>query len=394
MTRVAWFHCFNGIAGDMALGALLDAGADVHAVRAAVGALGLSGWSINPQRTQRCGIGGTYAGVAADDQAHHRPYRDIRRLIAAAPLAAGIGDRALAVFAALAGVEGDIHGVAADDVEFHEVGSLDAIVDVVGTCAALESLGVDEIHSSAVAVGTGTFSAAHGVLPNPGPAVLGLLARRHAPIIGVDVTTELTTPTGAAILSALAAGFGPIPAVNVIGVGYGAGTRDMVGRPNVVQVVIGEMSTTSRVSEPGQPLRLLETNVDDVTGEVLAHTLAALLDGGAYDAWITPILMKKGRPAHTIHLLAEQTRAAALGEILIRATGTLGVRGSTIERWPQPRVESAITIAGLPVATKTSVDGRVKLEHEHVASVAATTGAALRTIHAHPHEDVDDQDHQ
>jgi len=393
MTRIAWFHCFNGIAGDMALGALIDAGADVEFIRSTVKAMGIDDWAIEPQRTQRCGITAIQAGVSAPDLHHHRRYGDIRTMIAEATIDERVRRRAQVVFRELAEVEGAIHGVDADDVEFHEVGSLDAIVDVVGTCAALESLGIDEVHCSTLAVGTGTFNAAHGVLPNPGPAVVGLLVRRGAPVRGVDVEMELTTPTGAALMTGLASTFGPIPPMTVEDVGYGAGTRDLLGRPNVVQVVVGESTVASRVSSPGQPVRLLETNVDDVTGEVLAHTVSALMDAGAHDAWITSILMKKGRPAYTIHVLAEPTLAASLSEILISETGTLGIRGSTIERWPQRRTNSTTTIDGYVVATKTNDDGRTKIEHDHAAAVAVATGRPLRSIHQPPDHAHDDHDH-
>ena len=221
------------------------------------------------QRTQRGGISATHAVVEVpSDDVVHRPYRAIRELLAAAALPTVVRDRALATFRALAEVEGAIHGAEPDDVEFHEVGSLDAIIDIVGSCAALASLGVDEVRCSPITVGTGTITAAHGILPNPGPAVIALLARVGAPASGIDVDVELTTPTGAALMTALAAGFGPLPKMTVRSVGYGAGTRDLLNRPNLVQVVVGE-SMPEPATLDGQPVRLLEANLDDVTGEVL-----------------------------------------------------------------------------------------------------------------------------
>jgi uncharacterized protein (TIGR00299 family) protein len=398
MTRVAWFHCFNGVAGDMTLAALLDAGASVEAVRDAVAALGLDGWNVEPCRTQRCGIAATFAGVQVDDHAdahaghehehghdaddhhqHHRSFAHIRDLIDAADLPARLARRALAVFTALAEVEGAIHGVAPHDVEFHEVGALDAIVDVVGTCAALESLGVDEVRCSPIAVGLGTFHAAHGILPNPGPATLGLLSRVGAPAHGVDLDLELTTPTGAALMTALAVAFGAMPAMTVESVGYGAGARDIDGRPNVVQVVVGTSAEATTATEPGQPVRLLEANVDDVTAEVLAHTVSALLAAGAHDAWITPIVMKKGRPAHTIHVLCDPATAGRLSEIVVAETGTLGLRGSTLERWPQGRTDDVVVVDGQRVRVKRG-RGRVKVEHDDAASAATALGLPLRDV--------------
>lgn len=379
MRRVAWFHCFNGVAGDMTLGALLDAGADLDRVRAAIAALGVSGWSLATERVQRCGISATRAVVdAPEDHHHHRPVREIRDLLARAPIDPAVRTAALAAFNALAEVEGAAHGVPADDVELHEAGSLDAIVDVVGSCAALAALGVDEVHCSPIALGSGTFRAAHGVLPNPGPATIGLLARAGAPAHGIDVDLELATPTGAALMTTMATGFGPMPPMTVTAVGYGAGTRDLPDRPNVLQVVIGEQAGAPPLQH-GQPVRLLEANVDDVTGEVLAHTISALLDAGAHDAWTTPITMKKGRPAHTVHALCDVARAGEVGAVLVRETGTLGLRGTTFERWPQRRDEGTVWIGGRPVRVKRSA-ARVKVEHDDARSAASELGVPLRDV--------------
>ena len=382
MIRVAWFHCFNGIAGDMTLGALLDAGADLEAVQTALASLSLDGWSLQMQRVQRCGLGATRAVVTAPEtHHHHRPYREIRELLTSAALAPRVRDRALATFQMLAEVEAAIHGLAVDDVELHEVGSIDAIVDIVGSCAAMEALALDEIRCSDIAVGTGTVPAAHGVLPNPAPAVVSLLARAGAPAHGVAVDLELTTPTGAALMAALAGGFGAMPPMTVRSVGYGAGTRDLPDRPNVVQVVIGERTAAALTGgkADGQPVRILEANVDDVTPEVLAHTVSALLAAGAHDAWITPITMKKGRPAHTIHALCDPACGDAVASVLVRETGTLGLRGSIIERWPQRRDESVVDVGGHAVRVKVAA-GRVKVEHDDALAAAEALRLPLREV--------------
>ena len=377
MTTIAWFHPFSGIAGDMALASLLDAGADRHAVLAAIGALP-SPDGITVEAVQRCGIGATRVVVPDEADHHHRPYASVRALLDAAALPERVHERAAAVFERLAVVEGRIHGVDPDDVEFHEVGSLDAIVDVVGTCAALEDLGVDEVRSASVAVGTGTVRGSHGILPNPAPAVVALLAMAGAPSHGVDVPMELTTPTGAALLAALANGFGPMPAMTAHAVGYGAGTRDLDGRPNVVQVVIGT-AAAAPLAPPGQPVRLLEVNVDDTTGEVLAHAVTALLAAGAHDAWVTPIVMKKGRPAFTVSVLADPVLAPELAARLCAETGSLGVRGRTIERWPRAREESVVDVDGMPVRIKIGA-GRVKVEHDDAVAAARHLDLPLREV--------------
>jgi pyridinium-3,5-bisthiocarboxylic acid mononucleotide nickel chelatase len=380
MTTIAWFHPFSGIAGDMALASLLDAGADRHAVLAALVALPAPE-GITVETVQRCGIGATRVVVPDEPDHHHRPYASVRALLDAAELPGRVHERAAAVFERLAVVEGRIHGVEPDDVEFHEVGSLDAIVDVVGTCAALEDLGVDEVRSAPVAVGTGTVRGSHGILPNPAPAVVALLAMAGAPSHGVDVPMELTTPTGAALLAALASGFGPMPAMTAHAVGYGAGTRDLDGRPNVVQVVIGTAAPAPSIASPGQPVRLLEVNVDDTTGEVLAHAVSALLAAGAHDAWITPIVMKKGRPAFTVSVLADPVLAPELAARLCAETGSLGVRGRTIERWPRAREEGVVDVDGVPVRIKIGA-GRVKVEHDDAVAAARRLDLPLREVMA------------
>jgi uncharacterized protein (TIGR00299 family) protein len=378
VTTIAWFHPFSGIAGDMALASLLDAGADRHAVFGALASLPAPD-GITVETVQRCGIEATRVVVPDEPDHHHRPYAAVRALLAAAELPERVHARAAAVFERLATVEGAIHGVEPDDVEFHEVGSLDAIVDVVATCAALEDLGVDQVRSAPVALGTGTVRSAHGILPNPAPAVVALLAGAGAPAHGVDVPMELTTPTGAALLAALATGFGPMPAMTPRAVGYGAGTRDLDGRPNVVQVVIGTATPAAALAPPGQPVTLLEVNVDDTTGEVLAHTVTALLGAGAHDAWITPIVMKKGRPAYTVSVLADPVLAPELAARLCAETGSLGVRGRVIERWPRARADGVVDVGGMPVRVKIGA-GRIKVEHDDAAAAAKTLALPLREV--------------
>ena len=385
-TRTAWFHCFAGTAGDMTMAALVHAGADTTAVMEIVGALPIDGYALTFEPTQRCGLAAMRAIVAVhehgdDHGAHgHRRYRDIRQLLADAALPPRVRDRAQRVFALLADVEARMHGVAVDDVEFHEVGSIDAIVDVVGACAALEALDIDRIVCSTITVGEGTVRSAHGQLPNPAPAVTALLAHRNAPSRGIADHRELATPTGVALMTALADEFGPMPTMQVRATGHGAGTLDIDGRPNVVQVVIGDAALTDTTTpEPGQTATLLEVNVDDITGEVVAHTIAALLAAGAHDAWATPIVMKKGRPAHTVHALCDPARATEVGAVLLRETGSLGMRGSTVRRWPQRRDEITVDVDGHPVRVKIAA-GRTKVEHDDAAAAAAALGLPLRSV--------------
>lgn len=273
-----------------------------------------------------------------------------------------------------------MHGVAVDEVEFHEVGSVDAIVDIVGACAALEDLGIDRIVCSPITVGMGTIhGAAHGDLPNPAPATAALLARRGAPSRGLDEHRELATPTGVALMTALADEFGPMPAMTIAASGHGAGRADIPGRPNVVQVVIGDASGTTGQADDGQSVIELSLNVDDTTGEVIAHTIAVLLDAGAYDAWATPIVMKKGRPAHTLHALCDPTIASTIRDALVAESGSLGVRAALLQRWPQQRVEHTVDVDGHPIRVKVSGTRR-KVEFDDAAAAAIALGLPVRDV--------------
>ena len=359
----------------MLLGALVDAGADPDHVAAALAGLGVEGYGLTFERVQRGGIAATWANVVTDEHNPHahRPARAIAALLDGADLPEPVRTSARRVFATLAAAEGAIHGVDPDDVELHEVGALDAIVDVVGVTAALHSLGIDHVVSSPVALGHGTVRTAHGDLPNPPPAVALLLSQRHVPVVGVETTMELATPTGVALLVALADRFGALPPMEVAHVGYGAGSADPAGRPNVVQVLVGDALGDSVTPRPGRAAVQLEVNVDDVTGEVLAHTISVLVAGGAHDAWATPIVMKKGRPAHTVAALVDPSDVERLAAILLSETGSLGIRAVTVERWPQRRDEVVVTVEGHPIRVKLSA-GRAKPEHDDALQAAIVLG--------------------
>src|SRR4051812_32249379 len=376
---LAWFHCFAGIAGDMALGSLVDAGADLDEIRRILERLPVGGWAVEAEAVLRAGVAATKVHVHTREDGVVRTYAHISGIVDEARLPDRVRDRAQAVFAAMAEVEGRLHRRPPGQVHFHELGGIDAIVDVVGTSAGLELLGVDDVWASPVATGTGMVRSAHGMLPNPAPAVVALL--QGAPTYGRDVNVELVTPTGAALLAALAVGYGPLPAMTIAATGFGAGSRDLDGLPNATQVVLGEGASDGLEPgrDEGQAVMLLEVNVDDATGETLAHTIAALLDAGAHDAWVTPIVMKKGRPAHTVSALCDPPLAGQIDETLTRETGSLGVRGQTHERWPATRLEHEVEVDGYPVRVKVG-PGRVKVEHDDAARAARRTGLPLREV--------------
>ncbi len=382
MTTTAWFHCFSGIAGDMALGSLVDAGADLDEIRSLLGRLPVGGWQLDASPVLRGGIAATQIHVHADDEAVIRTAAHITGLVSEARLPTPVAERALATFRALAAVEGRLHRRPPEQVHFHEVGGIDAIVDIVGTCAALHVLGVEAVHASPVAQGTGMVRAAHGLLPNPAPAVVELLSAVRAPTVGLEVGVELTTPTGAALLAANVTRWGPLPPMVIGASGFGAGSRELDGRPNAVQVVLGEAAADHDglgVARPGQPAVLLEANLDDATGEVLAHTVASLLEAGAHDAWLTPVVMKKGRPAHVVSALVDPALVEQVGRTLAAETGSLGFRGTTLERWPSARTVRTVEVEGLPVRVKVS-PGRRKAEHDDAARVARRRGLPLREV--------------
>jgi uncharacterized protein (TIGR00299 family) protein len=348
----AWVDATAGVAGDMLLGALLDAGADLAAVRAAVRAVVGDAVEIDIRDVTRAGLRATKAEVGliqADPP--HRTWSTVQTMISDAALAEPVRDRALAVFARLAEAEGRVHGIPAADVHFHEVGALDSIADVVGVCAALVDLGVDGLTSSEVALGSGTVRAAHGTIPVPVPAVVEL--SRGWPVLSGGAG-ELTTPTGMALLTALASAAGPMPPLVVQRSGSGAGTKDRPERANITRVVIGSTGGSAGALDR-EPAAVLEANVDDLDPRLWPEVLARLMAEGASDAWLTPILMKKGRPAHTLSVLCPPEEADRLQDVILTETSTLGVRRSDWTKYALERswVELDLT------------EGRVRIKIGH-----------------------------
>jgi len=382
MTTVAWFHCFAGIAGDMALGACLDAGAPLDEVTAILERLPITGWGLEAELVMRGGLAATKAHVKAKADGITRTYGHIAGIIEEARLPDRVRERSQRVFLLLAETEGRLHRRPTASVHFHEVGGIDAIVDIVGTCAALETLGVDEVSASTVRVGTGMVRTSHGLLPNPSPAVVDLL--KEAPVVGLDVNAELTTPTGAALLAGLCGSYGPLPPIRLLASGFGAGTKELASLPNLVQVAVGEATSATAgeataTATAGEPLALLEANLDDISGEVVAHAVDALLAGGALDAWTAHVTMKKGRPGVVLSALAHLPDGPRLRDLIAHETGTLGVRVTVVDRWPFARQPDEVEVEGLPVRIKRTAL-RVKVEYEDAARVARRTGLPLREI--------------
>jgi uncharacterized protein (TIGR00299 family) protein len=370
--RHAWIDASAGIAGDMLLGALIDAGAGLERVQAAIDAVLPGSVGLSVEEVRRAGMRATKVHVTPlVDDPPHRTWRDIRVLLREH---ARTGPEA--VFDRLAVAEARVHGTDPEDVHFHEVGALDSIADVVGVCAALDDLGVTSVSAGEVALGSGTVRSAHGRLPVPAPAVAELA--RGWQVRG-DGPGELATPTGMALIRALAGRCETLPPMTVDRVGVGAGTRDTPGRPNVVRVVIGAEEADST-----EDVVLLEANVDDLDPRLWPGVLANLLELGADDAWLVPILMKKGRPAHTLCVLAKPGLTARLRDQIFRDTTTLGVREGPLRKTVVARTFTTITVAAGPISVKVGhVDGvivQVMPEFEDVAARARASGLAQRVV--------------
>ncbi|RSM69523.1 nickel pincer cofactor biosynthesis protein LarC [Actinoplanes sp. ATCC 53533] len=379
--RHAWIDASAGVAGDMLLAALIDAGASRTAVRQAVDAVLPGGVRIADTAVTRAGLRAVKVDVeilAADPP--RRTWRTIRRLLGDSRLADPVRTRALAVFARLAEAEAHVHGVPADDVHFHEVGALDAIADVVGICAALDDLAVATVSAGEVALGSGVARTAHGELPVPVPAVAQLARGWRVRGGGPG---ELATPTGMAAVRTLASDCEDLPPMLVEAVGMGAGTRDRPDRANVVRVVVGRRADAP-AAPAGEEAVLIEANVDDLDPRLWPGVLTRLLEGGAADAWLAPIIMKKGRPAHTLSVLCHPDRAAALREVVFGHTSTLGVREQVLRKVPLPRAFVDVAVAGGTVAIKIGHrDGvivQVMPEFEQVATLAREQGRPERLV--------------
>jgi uncharacterized protein (TIGR00299 family) protein len=426
---------FSGISGDMFLGALLDLGADAEALQRELAKLGVGGWHLHAERRTRSGLSGIWANVHLDhghDHGHshadghshpdaqehepvpghshagahghshahahahehehhlgheeHRDFADIRTLINDSPLSLWVKERAIAVFTRLAAAEGQIHGLPPDEVHFHEVGAVDSIVDIVGGCIALDLLGRPRVVSTPAVEGSGTVHCAHGLLPVPAPATLEILRARGIPFTQCDEPHELVTPTGAALLAEFAEEFGPLHDVVVQRVGYGLGTRDNRTRPNVLRASLCLPATAQTSAHDWQTdtIVVLETNLDDLSGEVLGQLVPKALAAGALDVFHTPIQMKKNRPGVLLTVLCTPPNADRFTELLLRETSSFGVRRTFAERRKLHREFTVVNTAFGDVSVKLGLlDGRVVQaapEFEPCRLLAELAGVPVRVV--------------
>jgi uncharacterized protein (TIGR00299 family) protein len=379
--KILFFDAFSGTAGDMTIAALLDLGVPFQVIEHAVEALSIEGFHLHRGHAHRSGIVATTFDVHVEASQPERTYGSIDAMLAAAPLEPPVRDLARRIFRRLGEAEAAVHKMPLDDVHFHEVGAVDAIVDIVGAAAALAYLGA-EVVGSPLPMGRGFVKARHGVLPLPPPAVVACL--RGVPTYGVALDAELVTPTGAAILATVATRFERWPTFAPERVGHGAGQRELPDRPNLLRVVLGtrplpadeEGSTASHV--------IVEANVDDLTGEVAAHAIEALLAAGALDAWATAITMKKGRPALTIAALAPRAQESAVAAALLTETTSIGVRRTPVNRTERPRRTVTVATAFGPLLVKVSEGPfgppQIKPEFDACAAAARAHGVPVREV--------------
>lgn len=379
--RIAYFDCFSGISGNMILGALVDAGLDVERLTAELAHLPISGYALRAEEVRRRGLRGTYVEVEVSEKGVERHLHQIEEIIDGSDLPKAVKSRSQAIFRRLAEAEARVHGMPIDHVHFHEVGAMDAIVDVVGAAVGLWLLGIKRVYASPVHVGCGTVTCAHGTLPVPAPATQELL--RGVPIYGRDVEAELVTPTGAAILTTMVEEFGGAPPMQVQQVGYGAGSRDLP-LPNLLRVSIGE--TTEEVEGYEEDVvTVIETNIDDMNPQLFEHVMDRLFDAGALDVFLTPIQMKGSRPGVQLTvLLAEERVADALG-VLFAETTTIGVRTYPMRRWKLGRerivVETHYGPIGAKVARRGAAVMNVAPEYRECQRVAEERGVPLKKVY-------------
>jgi len=390
--KLAYFDCFSGISGDMTLGALVDAGCGVEYLRAQLRGLQVPGWELTAEKIWKHGVAATYVKVMAEEQSKVRSLSAILEILQKSELAPQVRERAAAIFTKLGAAEARVHDVPLEKVHFHEVGAVDAIVDVVGACIAFHALGIEQFACSALNVGGGTAKMAHGILPVPAPATANLLQGK--PTYSNGAQTELVTPTGAAIVATLCDSFGPQPLMSVIAIGYGAGTTDLEGQPNVVRIMIGEGEERT-VAGFDEEIAVIEANLDDMNPQIYGYFLEKALAAGALDVYTTPVQMKKNRPGTLLTVLCKPQDTNALMSLIFAETTTFGARAYRAQRRTLPREFVCVATNFGDVRIKISrVNGRIlhvapeyddcrKLAVQKNVPLQRVISEALRAYEAH-----------
>ncbi len=378
--KTLYFDCFAGASGDMILGAMVAAGVDPGLLREQLGLLSVQGFEVDFAPVSRSGISATYARVHTVHEHAHRHLSDILKIISDSRLSDSVKERAAAIFSRLAEAEACVHNQPLEQVHFHEVGALDAIVDVVGASICFELLSIERFVSSPLHVGSGTVEMDHGRFPVPPPAVVELL--KGAPVYASDIKGELVTPTGAAIIATVCTEFGALPRMTLLNTGYGAGTREYEKFPNVLRVLIGEDSSTASIND--EQLWMIETNIDDLSPQIFGHIMDVALEQGALDCYFTSIQMKKNRPAILLSLLCRAADREKLSELIFKETTTLGLRSYAVERRALERETVCIETRYGPIDVKVArmKDQRVNAmpEYEQCREAALRASVPLRIV--------------
>ncbi len=380
--NLAYFDCFSGISGDMTLGAMVDLGVPMDWLKRQLANLPIHEYSINSKKIERHGIQATRVGVEIQESHHHRTYTTIQELIHNSPITDTVKSRSLAIFDRIATAEAAIHGVPKEEVHFHEVGSVDAIVDIVGACLCLEYLEIEDVIASPLPLGGGFVRCQHGTLPVPAPATLEIL--KGVPVFSGPVENELVTPTGAAIIAEIASSFAGLPAIRVDAVGYGAGTREFERQPNLLRVVLGRSEAqTSHMRY--EKLVMVECNIDDMNPEWFGYLMDRLFADGALDVFWVPVHMKKNRPGTMVQVLCHSDLRDQVVERMLLETTTLGVRYYDVCRnFLNRKIVSVETQWGTVQAKMvTGIDGEPKVvpEYEVCRKIAQEQGIALRRVY-------------
>ena len=383
--NIAYFDCFSGISGDMVLGALVDAGCDLAQLEAQLRRIPISGWKISAEKVSRKGLAATRVHVECAEQHHHRSLSIILKLIQDAGLSEIVTSRASRIFQRLGEAEARVHGEPIEKIHFHEVGAVDAIVDIVGAAIGFELLGIDEFACSALNVGGGRVETQHGTLPVPAPATADLL--RDAPTYSTGIMRELVTPTGAAIASAAASHFGAQPAMKVRVIGYGAGAAELQEQANVLRLLLGEgISPQPDAGAWNETAVVLETNLDDMNPQLLGYFVDRAFEAGALDVFFTPVQMKKNRPGQLVTVLCSPEKSETLTELIFRETTTLGVRRSNVQRRTLSResvaVESKLGRVSVKIARHNGQILNAVPEYEDCRKIAAERAIPLKQVMA------------
>jgi hypothetical protein len=380
--KIAYFDCFSGISGDMTLGALVDAGVELSALEAELRRLNLPNWKISAEKVKRGAIFATQVKVEAAETHHHRGLTEILRLIAQANLALRIADRATRIFRRLGEAEAKVHQVDIEKVHFHEVGAVDAIIDIVGAAIGFELLGIDEFACSSLDVGAGNVKTAHGILPVPAPATAELL--RGSPTYSSGILKELVTPTGAAIATTLATRFGDMAPINLQSIGYGAGSADLAARPNILRLLIGDAVGMEKGERWDLPVTVIEANLDDMNPQIYGYFVEQALDAGALDVFSTPVQMKKNRPGILVTLLCESASENKLIDLIFRETTTIGVRTHEVRRRTLEReivpVATPLGEVRMKVSRMNGTMLNATPEYEDCRQIAAQKGIPLKQV--------------